>query len=297
MTLHLLDVALSGGRQVADHKMDSTAWFAFQLRILTMAANVVPDPFIDALSGCQTIEQLNRFISLSAQSAAINAGLENANTSYHDPSEYHVIQIDILKRHVFVQHEGIILTIRRQAPGAAAADAFYLEINRDVRSLSFVCAFSTCFLSRKPAIDNVAYIPVTQPPSLSNTLWTGTINYGGLTLTQVTKLLYTISAPVPGMQNQYYHLFNRNWFWFSRVFMQLVTRITPGTAMQINIHDNRNHFWYILGSCCGIRVDGSGDHVDDVDDVDDAEVVLLLARYDYFYDEVSAGFLSTSICC
>ncbi len=67
--------------------------------------------------------------------------------------------------------------------------------------------------------------------------------------------------------------------------------------MQINIHDNRNHFWYILGSCCGIRVDGSGDHVDDVDDVDDAEVVLLLARYDYFYDEVSAGFLSTSICC
>lgn len=302
----MLDAALSGGRAVADHKIDAagqladhkmdaagrsadyknaTGRFAFKLCVLTpsMAANdVVPVPFLDALSGCKTIEQLNHFISLSTYSMAINGGPEN-----HDPSQYHIIQIDVLKRHALVQHERIILTVRRQA---SSTDAFFLEINRDVKSLSFLWAFSTCFLSRKPCIDRVTYIPVTQPPSLSNSLWTEQIGYGRLTLTQVTKLLYAISAPVQGMQNQYYHLTKRNCFWFTRVFIRMVRQIAPA---QINDHTDRTYCCYTLGHCFGFRANGfepdNGYHEND------PEIVGLQTRYNRHYDEVSATFLNCSL--
>ncbi|KAF8345339.1 hypothetical protein F5887DRAFT_917334 [Amanita rubescens] len=79
--------------------MDVSGWFAFQLHILILQWQPMLFQF-PALTCCP---DANHFIMLSAQSTPINAGPENP--SYHDPSEYHVIQIDILKQHaIFVQN-------------------------------------------------------------------------------------------------------------------------------------------------------------------------------------------------
>jgi hypothetical protein len=170
----------------ADYKTDA-AGLVFQ--ILTHAPSMAQPSFLDLLSTtCETIQQLDHFISLSAFYAARIP----EHVSYHNPSEYHVLQIDIVKRHLVVQHEGVILTIRRAHQGAPGpADDFYLLINRDVKSMSFIWAFLTCFRSRKPAIDRVAYLPGTRPPSFKMALWTRTLDPGVLTMSQVSDRDHT----------------------------------------------------------------------------------------------------------
>ena len=178
--------------------------------------------------------------------------------------------------------------IRRQ--GLPPADNFYMLINRDVKSGAFVREIFTRFLSQKLAIDRVAYIlqnPATLPP-FDTALWTMTINQEGLTLTQVTKLLYAISGSIPDTNNQYYHLFKRNCYWYTRVFTRLVTRIAPQAAGAWQIHENRDCSWYRLGSCFGFQVDGSEPQHPEADE---AEINDLETRYNHRYNEVSTGFL------
>ncbi|KIL65059.1 hypothetical protein M378DRAFT_11147 [Amanita muscaria Koide BX008] len=269
--------------------MDAAGSFAFQIlvRAPSMAANIVDPPFLHLLSSQQTIGQLDNFITTSALFAATNPQEAVEDPTYHDPSRYHVRQIDIIKRcYQFIQHEGIILTIRRQGLPPGLADDFYLLINRDVKSGAFIRAIFTCFLSRKLAIDRVGYIlpnSATRPP-FDSALWTMRIDQDGLTLMHITKLLYAISGSIPG-DNQYYHLFNRNCYWYTRVFNRLITRIAPQAAgasgWQIQDHENRNHFWYRLGRCFGIQADGS-----EPPEADEAEINGLETRYNHCYNQL-----------
>ena len=287
MTSLLFDITLLGNQlAAADQKTDPNATRPVVILVSTpsMTVNGGNLPFLHLLSNRQTVEQLDDFITASALFAAPSPV---EHPSYHDPSRYHVRQIDIIKRHFqFVQHEGIILTIRRQ--GLPPADDFYLLINRDIKLGAFVRAIFTCFLSPKLAVDRVTYMPqnpASRPP-FDKALWTMTISQGGLTLTQVTKLLYSISGSIPGTDNQYYQLFKRNCYWYTRVFSRLVTQIVPAGAWQI--YENRDHSWYRLGSCFGFQVDGSEPQHPEVDE---AEINGCETRYNHRYDEVSAGFL------
>ncbi|KAF8335537.1 hypothetical protein F5887DRAFT_612476 [Amanita rubescens] len=223
-----------------------------------LAADAPAETFFNALSACRSTTHLLSVIREHyLGSRHPNSTQSSYAVHYHNPTEYHITEVVVLKRRFVVQHEGFVFRVHHQPPaghGPAEAD-FLICVDTPPRSI---------FAFHKVAIDHIN-CSLVHPMALQGTfrrpmVWrmgqvTGNYVFN-LNLLQVGVLLQAIITPNP---NPPYHALQVNCFSHSRVIRTVLRYIIqaqqiPDSEIIVTAHEPHVR-GVTLGKCFGFRLD------------------------------------------
>lgn len=179
-----------------------------------------------------------------------------------NPSEYRITEIVVLKRRVFIQHEGFMLRVHHEPPAHHPAEPdFIISIDRSIDSMR-----SSSFISSpKLAIDRVgcSLLPIVGQlegsfgrPIVWRMPAPGHQYAFNLNLAQFGVLLHAVLFSYP--QQQYSTLYN-NCFSHSRILRAVIIRIIQAQQPQNSnnpvIADELNVSMLRPGTCFGFSLD------------------------------------------
>lgn len=283
MTSYAVEISLWEGLPPIKEKEDVEAVGTFFAHS-SMAEGAPAQTFFTELStSCHTTKHLYYMIH-AHQHPPSNAVHPRR---YYNPSEYKIIEIVVLKRRLFIQHEGFIFRVRHEPPAQHLLPAepdFLIAINRNIDSTRANSFFS----SPKLAIDHVdcSLSPAVQ--QIEGTFGRPVVwrmpapghNYAfNLNLSQLGVLLDAIRFSYP--QQQYNPLY-KNCFSHSRILRAIIIHVIqeqqPASGNNVVVAAQEpNEFGVMLGTCFGIGLDR-----------DQGEDEVIFANYQNLY----AQFLS-----
>ena len=220
------------------------------------------ETFFNALSACRSTKYL---FSVIREHYLGSRHPNNAQSPYafhyHNPTEYHITEVVVLKRRFVIQHEGFVFRVHHQplAGHGPAEPDFLICVDRNIDSTPPRSIFSF----HKVAIDRVN-CSVAHPMALQGTFRRPMVwrmdqddNYVfNLDLLQVGVLLQAIITPNP---NPPYHALRVNCFSHSRVIRTVLRYIIQGQQdpnSNITVTPHEPHVRGVtLGKCFGFRLD------------------------------------------
>ena len=168
-----------------------------------------------------------------------------------DPNRYIVVDINIYKRPLPLQHESIVFHL--QVPDHEPGD-IYILADRNIDAASLSRCLSSKSRSQKLASDTMHFIQAAGPPwQYGSVIWTMPVSGPNFTLNlaQVVTLLSAVSHA-----DEQYDIMKKNCYWFTRMVRELVIRIinhaAPG-ALPLPV-DYGHHLWH-TGCFLGFRMD------------------------------------------
>ena len=228
-----------------------------------IVADAPAQTFFNALSACRSTRHLFSVI----QQHYVNSRHPNNTQSlyafhYHDPMEYHVTEVVVLKQRFMIQHEGFVFRVHHQPPaghGPAEAD-FLICVDRNIDSVPPRSIFSF----HKVAIDRIN-CSVVHPMALQGTFRRPMVwrmsqdddNYTfNLNLLQVGVLLQAIITlnPNPAYNALQVNCFSHSWVIRTVLCYIIQEQQDPNSNITVTAHEPHVR-GVTLGKCFGVRLD------------------------------------------
>jgi len=221
------------------------------------AADAPAETFFNALSACRSTSHL--FSAICGHYLGSRQGPKNTQSPYafhyHNPTEYHITEVVVLKRRFVIQHEGFVFRVHHQPEHGPAEPDFLICVDRNIDSI---------FSFHKVAIDRIN-CSVVHPRALQGTFRRPVVwrmsqvdgNYEfNLNLLQVGVLLQAIVTPNPIPP---YRTLRVNCFLHSRVIRTVLHYIIqaqqiPNSNITVTAHEPHVR-GVTLGKCFGFRLD------------------------------------------
>jgi len=202
--------------------------------------------FVDALSAVPfyTVEHFHELVGNH------HSRHQQGNPNYHQPEDYKVHRVRILKRFFFIQHETLLFEVHHNPPpGDAAHPTFYICVDRAADRDN-----------KRLAFDRVTSSPLIPDPNHTRTLWTlqvtndNDLDGNPFNLMRLAALLCAAFRVAPN-----YAIFGHNCFWHTSAIERTIRdHVLPGHPPAVE--DLEHQPWYFrrhrcLGHHMGIPTD------------------------------------------